>query len=95
MTMFNGMGLRKMRLEGYRSQRGRGDRAYSERLDWTEREGFSLPAFITGQGLFSKHISYDSSVNVMNLRRIEARLWNLQSPLWPENILPPIDKLVS
>jgi mono/diheme cytochrome c family protein len=61
-------------------------------LDWTEREGFSLPAFITGQGLFSKHISYDSSVNVMNLRRIEARLLTLQSPLWPENILPPIDK---
>ena len=43
-------------------------------LDWTERDGFSLPAFITGQGLFSKHISYDSSVNVLNLRRIEARL---------------------
>ena len=61
-------------------------------LDWTERKGFSLPAFITGQGLFSKHISYDSSVNVMNLRRIEARLLTLQSPLWPENILPPIDK---
>lgn len=61
-------------------------------LDWTERDGFSLPSFITGQGLSGKHISYDSSVNVMNLRRIEARLLSLQSPLWPENILPQIDR---
>lgn len=60
-------------------------------LDFGEREGFSLPAFITGQGLFSKHVTFYSSVNVMNLRRIEARLWNLQSPLWPENIFGPID----
>ena len=61
-------------------------------LDWTERDGFSLPAFITGQGLFGKHISYDSSVNVLNLRRIEARLLSLQSPQWPQNILPPFDQ---
>jgi cytochrome c2 len=61
-------------------------------LDWTERKGFSLPALITGQGLFGRHISYDSSVNVLNLRRIEARLLSLQSPQWPENILPPIDR---
>jgi hypothetical protein len=60
-------------------------------LDWTERDGFSLPSWITGQGLSGKHISFDSSVNVMNLRRIEARLWNLQSPQWPENILGRID----
>ena len=60
-------------------------------LDWTERDGFSLPSLITGQGLSGKHVSFDSSVNVMNLRRIEARLWNLQSPLWPENILGRID----
>jgi hypothetical protein len=60
-------------------------------LDWTERKGFSLPAFITGQGLFGRHISYDSSVNVLNLRRIEARLLSLQSPQWPQNILPPFD----
>ncbi|MEO5654590.1 MAG: di-heme-cytochrome C peroxidase [Nitrosospira sp.] len=61
-------------------------------LDWTERDGFSLPALITGQGLFGRHISYDSSVNVLNLRRIEARLLSLQSPQWPENILPPFDR---
>ena len=61
-------------------------------LDWTERKGFSLPSLITGQGVSGKHISFDSSVNVMNLRRIEARLWNLQSPEWPQNILGHIDK---
>lgn len=60
-------------------------------LDWTERDGFSLPSLITGQGFSGKHISFDSSVNVMNLRRIEARLWNLQSPQWPENVLGDID----
>jgi hypothetical protein len=60
-------------------------------LDWAERDGFSLPSFITGQGLSGKHISFDSSVNVMNLRRIEARLWNLESPQWPENLLGGID----
>ncbi|GAB1719896.1 MAG: hypothetical protein NTAFB09_16270 [Nitrosospira sp.] len=60
-------------------------------LDWTERDGFSLPSLITGQGFSGKHVSFDSSVNVMNLRRIEARLWNLQSPQWPENILGRID----
>ncbi|MEP7073445.1 MAG: di-heme-cytochrome C peroxidase [Nitrosospira sp.] len=61
-------------------------------LDWTERDGFSLPSLITGQGLFGKHISFDSSVNVMNLRRIEARLWNLQSPEWPQDILGHFDE---
>ena len=61
-------------------------------LDWSEKKGFSLSSLINGQGLYGKHISYTSSVNVHNLRRIEARLWSLQSPLWPENILPPIDK---
>ncbi|MDE2367243.1 MAG: ribonuclease E, partial [Betaproteobacteria bacterium] len=61
-------------------------------LDWTARDGFSLPSLITGQGLYGKHISFDSSVNVMNLRRIEARLWNLQSPQWPEGILGRIDQ---
>ncbi len=61
-------------------------------LDWIEKDGFSLPAFITGQSLFGKHISYESSVNVLNLRRIESRLWNLQSPVWPTEILPPFEE---
>jgi hypothetical protein len=61
-------------------------------LDWTENTGFSISAFINGQGLYGRHISYYSSVNVQNLRRIEARLLSLQSPLWPEDILPPINE---
>jgi hypothetical protein len=61
-------------------------------LDWTEKKGFSLSAFLSGQGASGTHISYESSVNVHNLRRIESHLWNLQSPVWPENILPTIDK---
>lgn len=61
-------------------------------LDWTEKKGFSLSAFLSGQGVSGTHISYTSSVNVHNLRRIESRLWSLQSPAWPEYILPAIDK---
>lgn len=61
-------------------------------LDWVEKKGFSLSSFINGQGFYGPHISYYSSVNVHNLRLIESRLLSLQSPLWPEDILPPIDK---
>lgn len=61
-------------------------------LDWSERKGFSISSLVAGQGFYGNHISYKSSVNVLNLRRIESRLWHLQSPQWPEHILPPIDK---
>jgi hypothetical protein len=59
-------------------------------LDWQEESGFSLSAFIGGQGI-GKHISYQSSINVRNLRHIENRLVSLQSPQWPEDILGKID----
>jgi processive rubber oxygenase RoxA-like protein len=36
-------------------------------------------------------VGYDSSVNVSNLRALEHSLKSLKSPLWPENVLPPID----
>jgi hypothetical protein len=36
-------------------------------------------------------VSFDSSINVHNLRRIEARLGQLQSPVWPQDLLPKID----
>ncbi len=61
-------------------------------LDWAEKEGFSLSSLIGGQGFNGTHISFDSSVDVHNLRRIESRLGSLQSPLWPEEILGAIDK---
>lgn len=61
-------------------------------LDWEERQGFSLSSVIGGWGFSSTHISFRSSINVRNLRRIESQLHLLNSPQWPEDILPPIDK---
>jgi hypothetical protein len=61
-------------------------------LDWREERGFSLVALLTGQGWKSTHIKFESSVNIHNLRRLEHQLESLQSPQWPEEILPPIDK---
>ena len=40
-------------------------------LDWSERNGFSISSLVAGTGFYGKHISYKSSVNVLNLRRIE------------------------
>lgn len=60
-------------------------------LDWKRIPGFSISSLITGQG-FKTHVSFESSVNVHNLRRLEQRLWKLQSPQWPEDILPKIDR---
>lgn len=61
-------------------------------LDWREERGFSLPALLSGQGWKSTHIKFESSVNIHNLRRLEHQLESLQSPQWPEDILPPIQK---
>jgi hypothetical protein len=61
-------------------------------LDWSSRPGFSLSSLISGQGLSASHISYKSSIEVANLRSIERQLTTLESPLWPESVLPPIDK---
>lgn len=61
-------------------------------LDWAEKPGTSLSSFISGQGIKATHISFSSSIKVHNLRLIEERLKNLQSPQWPEDILGPIDK---
>ena len=61
-------------------------------LDWSEQKGFSLSALIGGQGLKWKHISFDSSVDVHNLRRLEHHLRTLKSPLWPDDILGSIDQ---
>ena len=61
-------------------------------LDWSEKRGFSASALISGQRLTDRYISFKSSINVRNLRKIEQQLVSLQSPQWPEDILPPIDK---
>jgi hypothetical protein len=61
-------------------------------LDWAEEPGISLSSLISGQGIKSTHISFNSSINVHNLRLIESRLRLLQSPQWPEDILGKIDQ---
>ncbi len=60
-------------------------------LDWAEKPGTSISSFISGQGIRATHVSFESSINVHNLRLIESRLKNLQSPQWP-SIFPAIDK---
>jgi len=61
-------------------------------LDWSERNGFSLSSLLSGQGLKAKHVSFQSSVNVRNLRRIERHLVSLESPQWPA-AFPPLDRV--
>jgi len=53
-------------------------------LDWKEKEIFSIPSNAT--------TSFESSVDIHNLRRIETHLQKLQSPQWPEDILGAIDR---
>lgn len=61
-------------------------------LDWQEKEGFTLSSVLGGQGFGSKHIDFQSSIDIRNLRRVEKHLRKLTSPSWPEHILPKIDK---
>ena len=62
-------------------------------LDWTaDDSGFSFSSWLTGQSNKRKHIDFTSSINLVNLQRLEAHLKSLQSPVWPESILGTIDK---
>lgn len=61
-------------------------------LDWQEKDGFTLSSVLGGQGFGSKHIDFQSSIDIRNLRRVEKHLRKLTSPSWPEHILPRIDK---
>ncbi|MFT5676443.1 MAG: hypothetical protein ACI808_002388 [Paraglaciecola sp.] len=62
-------------------------------LDWTshEKNGFSLSAWISGQKEKSQQVDFTSSIDLVNLQRIESHLKSLQSPVWPEKTLGPID----
>jgi cytochrome c2 len=60
-------------------------------LDWSEKEGISLSSVLGGQGFGDTHIKFQSSIDIRNLRRVEDHLRKLQSPVWPETILPRID----
>ncbi len=54
------------------------------KLDWSTQEpGFSLSAYITGQDSKKKHVDFTSSINLVNLQRLESHLRSLQSPQWP------------
>ena len=64
-------------------------------LAWAEKKGWTLASVISGQGFGPTHISFQSSVDVHNLRKIEDRLWSLTSPSWEDaaqkGLLPEID----
>ncbi|MCA9526326.1 MAG: hypothetical protein KC549_08520, partial [Myxococcales bacterium] len=38
---------------------------------------------------------YFSSIEAQHLTDMEAQLWRLQSPVWPEDVLPPIDRALA
>jgi mono/diheme cytochrome c family protein len=59
-------------------------------LDWKKKNWFSISSLISGQGL-KTHVSFESSINVHNLRRVEEHLRKLESPQWPAELLPAID----
>lgn len=62
-------------------------------LDWSAQPpGFSLSAFLTGQRKKLKHIDFTSSIDLINLQRLEAQLKSLTSPVWPETVLGEIDR---
>jgi len=62
-------------------------------LDWTSHKpsGFSLSAKLTGQEKKHEIVNFKSSVDLVNLGRLESHLKSLQSPEWPEDILGDID----
>lgn len=62
-------------------------------LEWSAKNpGFSISAYITGQTKKNKRIDFKSSVDLVNLKRLESHLRGLQSPQWPEHILGKIDR---
>jgi len=62
------------------------------KLDWeVVKPGFSLSAWLTGQENKPHRIRFNSSVNGINLERIEGHLRSLKSPVWPQEILGKID----
>jgi hypothetical protein len=62
-------------------------------LDWKAEKSspFSLSALITGEKNKQQIIDFKSSIDLINLSRIEFHLKSLQSPQWPEEILGKID----
>lgn len=62
-------------------------------LDWTaSKPWFSLSSIITGQNREQPQINFKSSIDLINLQRIESHLQSLTSPQWPEEILGKINR---
>lgn len=62
-------------------------------LEWsTQRPGFSISAWLTGQEKKHSQVDFKSSIDLINLQRLESHLKSLQSPVWPEAILGAIDR---
>lgn len=62
-------------------------------LDWSTRKpGFSISAWLTGQQKKHRHVDFKSSIDLINLQRLESHLKSLKSPQWPEEILGVIDQ---
>jgi cytochrome c1 len=65
-------------------------------LDWGEETGFSVSSLLDSvsisKKLGSKHINYQSSVNVRNLVRIEDQLTRLQPPKWNRKLFGQLNK---
>jgi hypothetical protein len=63
-------------------------------LDWQKKSVLTFSSKLGGQGSGRYKIDFKSSINKVNLRRVENQLRTLQSPEWPKGILPAInDKL--
>jgi cytochrome c5 len=60
-------------------------------LDWREEDGFTISSILAGQGLGSRHIAFNSSIDIRNLRRVEKQLRKLKAPKWPSQLFPAID----
>lgn len=53
-------------------------------LDWTaHKRGWSLSSYVTGQKSKSYQIEFTSSIDLVNLSRLESHLASLTSPVWP------------
>ena len=53
-------------------------------IDWQDSpSGFNLSSLLTGQKHKKKHVNFKSSVDLVNLQRLEAHLRKLKSPQWP------------
>lgn len=53
-------------------------------LDWTaHKRGWTLSSLLTGQRSKSYQIDFSSSIDMVNLSRLESHLKSLTSPVWP------------